>query len=354
MKKLLFALIAITGLVLTGCSKDENGENGNTNGKGAITVRIEGSSKSRSLENLSAVDSKIFNYHVYVFGATTGILEAQATGNATNPTTITELSSASTKKVVILANLGVYPDVNNYSELSAAVNKINLDKQSPDAVKENGYIMTGISKNEVTVIKDNTVEERVYIERAVAKISLESITFEPEDGHDINLLEILGVSVQRVAPEVTLSPLKSYYTVGQQGSYHYGGIAAGSSELQVKSYLYDDLNIGTIPYDTDSEYELGNYFLVFPNTSAENCTLLTISAKYDDDQIYYPIKINYQDGNENTDGTFVNNNKHYKVSVTIKKLGEGTTDPEQPREEGSLDVIVEVIDWEYINQNETW
>ncbi|MCC8089027.1 MAG: hypothetical protein LIO79_07170 [Rikenellaceae bacterium] len=352
-KYFLVILIGVVVLMVTGCSKTDHVEEENS--AGSLIVRIEGVTKSRSIEDLTEADSKIFNYKVYVFGWTSGILEAAVTGNASHPTTITGLSTATTKRVVVLANMGAYyPVVENYSEMFETIGKITLDTQNPGIIPERGYLMSGSSGSEVRLSSSATVEERITISRAVAKISLESLTFIPDTGHEIGKLEIVGVGVQRVAPEVTLVPLKSYYTVGQPDSYHYGGIAASDPELQVRNFLYDDLNLGTVPYEINHKYELGNFFLVFPNDSEENCTLLTISAKYAGEQIYYPIKINSQTGSGNTDGRFVENNKHYKLNVTVKKLGEGTTDPEIPPTDADLDVIVTVEDWDVITQNEVW
>lgn len=351
MTKYVLGALLTVGIGLTGCTKEEtNGLHGE--GEGMMRVSLAGSSGTRAVVE-PGDDSRIYDFRVYVFAANSGALEKAVQGNIEDEVTeISGLNTSTTKKVVVLTNLGAeenYPAVSNYADFTTTIQPILLDRQTPELANSNGYIMSGISENPITLTPDVVVKEMIAVKRVVARISLASITVSPEAGTDISNFRITGVSVQRVASELTLSPVRSYY-----GEYHYGGFGSTGEELEVTSFLADDLEIeGGIV--ADKKYEFNNYFLVFPNGNEEgNATLLTIRGELDGELIYYPIKVNYREGAVNTDGYFVESNKHYQLNVTLKNIQDGTTDPEVPGEDADLEVEIVVEDWEVITQNEIW
>ncbi|MCD7975881.1 MAG: hypothetical protein LUG51_01515 [Tannerellaceae bacterium] len=352
---LLSGLIAL-GLGMTSCSKDDVNELAGE-GEGSMAITLEGSSSTRAIGPVDDVtDSKIHDFYVYVFAWNSGALEKAVKGDiAKSETVITGLKTNTTKRVVVLTNLGeTYPaDITNYADFDKATKYLNLDKQTPELAKTNGYIMSGVSDNQITLTKDQTVKTGITLKRVVAKVSLGSITVSPEEGTEIDDFKITGVSVQRVAPDLTLSPVASHYVKGS-GGYHYGGFESDDDELEIKSYLADDI-IMEDALVANRKYDFNNYFLVFPNKADESiCTLLTIRGELDGETLYYPIKVNYKAGEVNTDGMLIEHNKHYQLNVTLKNIKDGVTDPELPGEDANLQVTVTLEPWDTLVQNEVW
>ncbi|MCC8174038.1 MAG: FimB/Mfa2 family fimbrial subunit [Odoribacter sp.] len=341
----LISLLAVISFLFVGCSNDDGFNGIDDEEEAVMTIRLAGSSQTRAWEDVE--DSKIKDYQVYVFSLPAGILEAKASGTAANLTTqITGLKTGSRKTVVVLTNLGTYPDITNYADI--ADNKIDLEDYYTN-IEDNGYIMSG-EKTNIQLVKGDNEPVEISLKRTVAKLTLESITFVPEDGHDLDLVTIKGVSAQRVSPEATLAPLAGIY-----GSWHYGGIAdASATGLTQLDLLYNALDFKGTGYVENQKYTLQNTFLVYPNANRDNCTLLTIEADYNGETIYYPIKVNFEIGDENTDRELVESNKHYKLNITLKRFGDGTTGPENPNEEADIDVVISVEDWDVITQNTEW
>lgn len=91
------------------------------------------------------------------------------------------------------------------------------------------------------------------------------------------------------------------------------------------------------------------YFYVFPNDNTNNnATLLNLYGNYKGKEIYFPFYINQQQGvgSSTTDGTWITRNKIYTLNVTLKKIGNSSENPNVPNEEVSMDVEVEVANWE--------
>ncbi len=355
MKNYVLSGLLMLGLILAGCAKDDEAAGGGNEvpvGDGVITVKLLGDGIDAGTKaGTSSEGNTINDYLIYVFNHDNGILETKKEGDPSLTTEIEKVSTATGKRVVVLTNRdGNYPTAVNYSDFLKEINYLNLDEQTKTVIAADGYAMSGESgATPVRVTKDGASVE-IKLKRVVAKVILKSITFDSEEGHDLDLLEIKGVSAQRVAPDITWSPLAGIYSTGA-GGYHYGGISGADPQLQVKSYLREDVSIDRSKYIDGETVNFGdgeNTFIVFLNNNADNCTLLTIAAEYDGKTLYYPVKVNH------TDVNLVESNKIYNLNVTLKRFGDGTTDPEIPNEEGTLEVTVEVVDWVIIDQNEEW
>ncbi|MCD8044715.1 MAG: fimbrial protein [Tannerellaceae bacterium] len=350
---LLSGLIVLGGLVFTSCSDNEGlpGDDGLTEGEANITIKLGGSTPATPfVKSGDNTDSDIYDYKVYVFNATNGILEKEVVGKIDGNTTIEKLGTATPKKVVVLANLGnKYPiGINNYAQLSDEENYSNLLNQIANTA-DNGFVMSGQYPTNIVLTKDEHKKIEVFIKRTMAKVILGSITFMPEEGHELDKLEILGVAVQRVTPDATLAPIAGIY-----GNKHYGGFESADNELEVHDLFKSDIDYSSFHKDEQGKVEINKPnelnipFFVFPNNNPEKCTLLTIKAKYENGIHYFPVKVNH------ADGEYVDANTQYTVNLTLKKFGDGTTDPELPNEEASLEVEIEVAGWTLITQDEEW
>lgn len=350
---LLSGLLILGGIGFTSCSDNEGlpGDGGLTDGEANITIKLGGTTAATPfVKSGDDTDSDIYNYKVYVFNATNEILEKEVVGNINGNTTIEKLGTATPKKVVVLANLdNQYPEhITNYAQFSKEENYSNLLHQIEN-IETSGFVMSGQYPTDIVLTKDETEEIKVIIKRTMAKVILGSITFVPEEGHELDKLEILGVAVQRVAPDATLAPIAGIY-----GSKHYGGFESVDQGLETYDVFKSDIDYSNFHKDEQGNVAankpnvLNIPFFVFPNNNPDKCTLLTIKAKYENEIHYFPVKVNH------ADGEYVDTNTQYTVNLTLKKFGDGTTDPELPNEEASLEVEIEVAEWAFITQNEEW
>ena len=65
--------------------------------------------------------------------------------------------------------------------------------------------------------------------------------------------------------------------------------------------------------------------------------------------MYYSFHVNDKltgSGENDPDGTWIQRNKVYTINVTLKKLGTGSEDPDISNELVSMDVTIEVADWD--------
>ena len=134
------------------------------------------------------------------------------------------------------------------------------------------------------------------------------------------------------------------------GFTYVGGIEGSTSSAGVtpKSYLNESYSLPE-NYVGGSRLTPQVYFYVFPNDNTDNhSTILTLHGTYDGEPMYYSFYVNdkAEAGENATDGTWIQRNKIYTLNVTLKKLGSGSENPDVPNELVSMDVTVEVADWD--------
>lgn len=336
----------ITGMLalalLSACSNDE--ENAVVNGeKTSITIALKGENLStRAIGGASDTEideRKIVNYKVYVFNYNSGVLEKEAEGAVSDgvaePTQIDELSTAGTKRVVVVANLPAeFPAISNYADFKTAT--FDLGLQNPANRATTGLVMSGESPG-LTLTSGTPASVAISIKRVVAKIELGSVTIIPEAGHTEPFV-LTHVSIQKAKSEATVGPV----TVLSKTPF-YGGFDGTESAVPTPDNYLLDAIVTEQPDGTAQSFD--NFFYVFPNEEAGAETLLTIGGIYNGAVTYFPFRIN-NIASGSTDGTLIKRNTRYILNVTLKKLGSGTTDPDTPGDPAAVEVSVTTEGWE--------
>ena len=345
--------LAAVALAFTSCDKDADTQS--AAGTGSITVSLVGEVSSRASETAdpsAALEAKVFNYKIYVFDFNTGIFEKEVEGNPDGlVTTVTGLSTAGTKRVVVIANtcagIPTFTPGENYSKFATAA--IDLTTQTPALMKTKGLLMTGETSSPKTLVAGSNNSVTVQIRRVVAKVKLRTITIAGDAVGDPSKLTIQTASVQRILAQSTVG----LPDVKPVGTAYYGGITGETSQT-AQPFLQDGITFDTSGYQagTPLSKTYDNYFYVFPCVDPNKITLLTIGSMYDNtpSMMYYPIKINAESSSTdqpgyNADGTFIKRNFIYTVDITVKNVV-GMVDPDIPAQLADLTVTVVPQQWE--------
>lgn len=364
MKKSLFLGLLTLGFMAAGCSNDDLNTPEVNPGKGAIKVSISSSNSSTraSGEPTQEDENKVKDFTVYVFNYSTGALELRVpitpiAGIFTK--TIEGLSVASSKRVVVLVNdpaeiyneeSADYVKISNYSELKNYY--LTLDSQVASEVGGNfkGLFMSGETDAPVVLTTGvDPVNVTVTVKRLTAKIKLGTITVKADEGVDFNKFTLGGISIQEARDKAI--PMGNGMITDVSSINYVQGIVSytGTPGVVQKNYLNEYY---TLPegYSQGTALSPNYYFYVFPNNNDDDkSTLLTVYGLYDGKPMYFPFRINDKlptvEGNT-TDGTWIQRNKVYTLNVTLKKLASGGEEPNVPNDEVSMDLKVEVADWD--------
>ncbi|MCD8101491.1 MAG: fimbrial protein [Alistipes sp.] len=350
--KLFMAGAAFLSVLATSCSNDNGSDQKKLyeEGKGDLKITLIGDDFTRAAGPSSyAAESAVKKFTVYVFNAENDALEDAQTFTNVTTATMSGLSTGFPKKIVVLtntpSNFPVFYEGDDYSKLTQAQSSINLTYQTPANIATNGLVMLGETENPVTLNLTGTTVVPISLRRLVAKVTLGTIKILPLGNYDIDQFEITGVSIQRAVSttDVYGNPLNS--------SSLFGGLT-GSMSLTQQSFLYDAI---TTDFEVAVEENMGNYFYVLPNQNRDESTLLTLVSNYEGDEQYFPIPINTEEGDNNTDGTLIQANKSYIINIVINNLGEGTTDPDLPPDTAPIKVELAVEPWDVdIIQDVVW
>lgn len=354
-KLLVFAAFMAFGFLIVGCAKEDS-KSGKEAGAGAITVSIKGenseNASGRAIGNPSqAQENTVKSFTVLVFNYSTGAFEKTQTFTNVLTGEITGLTTAYSKRVVVLVNLPyTLPAVENYDQLQYYL--VNLDSQVPGDFSSKGLFMSGIYPTAVTLNASAPTPITVDVARVVAKVKLGTLTIDPSLPFTLDDFTLEGVSVQKAR---NYSYIFGDYALA--GDFDYIGGVTGSVSQIVRAYLYE-------AYSLPAGYVKGTplspqiYFYVFPNNNDDDkATTLTIKGTYLGAPMYYTFRINDKVGlgTSTTDGTWIKRNMVYTLNVTLKKLGLGGDDPDVVDETAILDVTVDVADWEgELIQNVEW
>lgn len=371
MERNYFSMLLLSAaMVFASCSDNNENGNGLEGGTASLKISIKGQSATRYVGGSTtnpAVESKVSNFTVFVFNSASGDLETSKKFEVTDANytrTIDGLSTGTKKRIVAFVNVPTTLDlgfVSTYSQLNA--NLITLDSQNAANLDEVGLFMSGETDG-VSLTSATTTTITIPVTRKVAKVILTSLIIDADPAKLTNF-KLTGVSVQRA--RICGVPIGAYIppTTTDVNENYAGGIASPAGATPsfdvTQSYLLeaialpDNYQPGQNVIATEAEER---YFYVMPNNGANGySTLLTLSGTNGSttENVYYPFVINGDASQADTDGNFIESNKKYALSVTIKNPDKPSEDPNVVPSDGTLEVVISPQDWEtQINQNVEW
>lgn len=377
MRGLNISLLLLSTILLgTSCSDNDN-QDDLENGTASLRISVQGQPTSAqglqsprsigSSENKPRVESIVSNFTVFVFNFSTGDLEkSQSFTYAENNLTgeITDLSTGTRKHIVALVNVPdniTVANIQSYDDLNE--NLLTLQSQNADNQEELGLFMSG-ETTEALQLTEGTNTINIPVSRRVAKIILKSVIISSNSA-DVANFKLDEVSMQKV--RVNGTPIGAILnpTDNNDVQNYAGGIASPSGANPSFNLTYEFLS-DSLPYPAD--YVKGTdlitstseerYYYVLPNDgSNNNPTMLTLAGTYGNtaSNAYFPFVINGTTGQGNTDGSHIQSNKIYEISVIINHPNSPSEDPNTLPSEGVLEVTITPQDWETtIDQNVEW
>lgn len=370
MRSLNISLLLSAMVLGISCSDNiENGD-GSETGTTSLTVSIKGQPATRSTVAPGVkpdVESLVSNFTVFVFNYSSGDLEKSAefkTADSQLTGTITDLSTGTKKRIVALVNVPTGLDLSGikaYSDLSG--NLISLESQNSNDLATVGLFMSGETGEAITLSSDTDNNVTIPVKRRVAKIVLKSLIFSTDPtglpNYQLNNVSVQKARVNGNAIGDIVQPS------GELVNNYAGGIASPDSAVPNFKLTYNFLSEAlTIPQgyaanqDIIATDNLERYFYVLPNDGSDNNpTLLTLSGTYGttSSAAYYPFVINGTSKEGATDGTFIQSNKIYEVSVIINHPNTPSEDPNVVPSQGVLNVTITPLDWDNtIKQDVEW
>lgn len=369
-RKYFSMLLLSAAMVFASCSDNNENENGLEGGTASLKISIRGQSATRyvggSTTNPTA-ETVVSNFTVFVFNSASGDLETSKKFEVTDANyirTIDGLSTGTKKRIVAFVNVPQNLDlgfVSTYSQLDA--NLITLDSQNVTNLDQIGLFMSG-EMDGVSLTSATTTTITIPVARRVAKVILKSLIIDADPAKLTNF-NLTGVSIQRA--RICGVPIGAYIppTTSDVNENYVGGIAspagANPSFDVTRGFLLNDINIpdgyqpGQNVITTEAQER---YFYVMPNNGSNGySTLLTLSGTNGgiQENVYYPFVINGDASQAETDGNFIESNKKYAISVTIKNPDKPSEDPNVVPSDGTLEVVIDPQDWEtQINQSVEW
>lgn len=368
MRGLKLSLFLLSAMMIGASCSDDNDQDNLENGKASLTVSIKGQPTTRAIGSSTTnpkAESVVSNFTVFVFNYNSGDLETSKTFSfAENKLTgeIPDLSTGTRKKIVTLVNVPTdinIADIKAYSNLQN--NLVSLTSQNTADLETTGLFMSGETTDPVSLTTgDNKIE--IQVSRRVAKIVLKSVVVNA-DAAELTNFKLNGVSVQKA--RINGTPIGTVQPVDNDVANFAGGIASPDGATPSYKLTYDFLNeslpdpgtytasTNIIPTENDQRY-----FYVLPNDGANNNpTMLTLAGIYGSNaaSAYYPFVINGEAGAGGTDGTFIQSNKIYEISVIISHPNSPSEDPNLLPSKGTLEVTITPLDWETrIEQSVEW
>ena len=164
MKRTFFAIAIVGTMAFTACQKDLSGDR--LVDEAVMTVKVN-DALSKALGVTAANESTINNYDVFVFNASTGVIDGYKSESSSASLSLTSTSGA--KHVYVVANRQSGFDVTGVrSEANFLAKTASLLKET-----SNSFIMIGEKDCTLSSSQTNTVE--VDVTRFVAKIALTSL-----------------------------------------------------------------------------------------------------------------------------------------------------------------------------------
>lgn len=343
--------MAAFALLVTSCNKDNEVNSTDTTAM-TISLVASGSSARATTDPGQTAENSITSMEVLVFSKASNVKERQQTINGTTGK-VTDVTVGS-KRVVVIANpsatlkqqltaVSTYADLNN-------PDKVNLDLLSQwdvnGSMATTGLTMRGEAEaNLLGGSATNVVS--VSVNRVVAKVKLGTITVTPDAGYDATKLQLTNVHIEKARDKSQLGFSEYLISATPAGKFGYRG-----GKLATVSVTQEGRLSGPAIQGSNT-----TFFYVLPNdNTGNNCTLMTIEGTYDGKQQYYVFRINNEAiAGSPTTGRYLEANHAYTVNVTLRRLGDGSTDPETPSDPATLDVTVTPQNWVVVpTQNVSW
>ena len=335
MKKFRFVAIAFfsSSVLIASCSKSESGEAYGAGGESTLYLSIVPQTKaSGSSHGVQKDDNYVQTLEIFIFradGEGAGVLDTYKKFTAGELNSVYDLQINTTtglKRIYAIAN----SHVENWDGVSTLS---GFEREYSSLKNENlkSFTITGT----VEAVLQSSTYLTFSISRLVSRIELKSVrTSFAGTPYENSELQNVKFYLTNVVGEKLYHNGNSPETVTILNSGK--AVATDISGCKMDGMLYE-----SIPQSiNDSGHPVPHYFYCYSNmleqeSETERYTKLIIQADLNGNTYYYPVPIKG-----------IERNSSYSIDVNIMRPG--TLDPEQPLEKGTLDVTLNVLDWELL------
>ena len=323
-----FALLpSVWGFV--SCSKTENVSD--TGSESVLHLSILPQTRASGAgHGVQSDDNIVKTLEIFIFraeGNDAGVLDTYKKFEAEELTSLSNLSVNTTTGLK-----HIYAVANSHRENWAGVQSLSQFKETCARLQSENlkdFTMTG----SVEAMLQSSTSVTFAVSRLVARVELSSVKT------SFSGTPYQGIRLENVKVYLTNVVSERFYADGTLPENAVilnskMAVAGDINNCAMSGMLYEQImqEIGATVYETP------HYFYCYPNeteneTDEARFTKLVIQADLNGNTYYYPIPI------EN-----IERNSAYSLSVNIMRPG--TLDPEQPLEKGTLDVTLNVLDWE--------
>lgn len=358
MKKIYFWAIALSGLLLASCNKEEAVKDDSAPGNPAVMqIRMTGDANTKATLPNPLDESKIAKGMVFVFRGTglNPVLDGKASFDFStapaNPVSV-NITAGPNRHVYVVANIANANDFNGITKLSDLYNLTN--KYQLTAMRTNTNLgMSGFVSNiDATAATTATPVGVVVPLRFLGSqvhmdwdITAAQLTYPGFTITGAYLLNVKSQSDYFAAPGTYLTANVNTYLRGKNNISTFTGSYLPVSPA-TNTY---DAALAMANLATDKGF-LANSFYVLENNSPAP-TIVVLEGTYNSTVYYYPIVIN---GDQNGSGlggivnpgdksSTVSRSNIYHVKAYISGLG--NNDPYDPLVKGSLNVTIVTATW---------
>lgn len=269
-------------------------------------------------------EKAVSGYQVLIFDRSSRMLEAYATP-APTASSVNMQCTTGPKEVVVLANA---PDVSAIVSYDAFLQtRSQLADNAPGALVMEGHASPELAASGNSVTVD--------VRRLVSKVVLEKVTVDFElDAYDKMDFVLKNVYLTNVAGD------KRYLADVADPSAWYNKIVR-TPDAKVDAMLYDA--IANVNLKESRQYTVKHHFYCYSNPYKDDTfssaawsprpTRLVLEAELGGNLFYYPVSL-----------PELRQNMRYYVSLHI--IRPGATSPEQDMDKYSVDININVVEWE--------
>ncbi|MBP5210213.1 MAG: hypothetical protein J6Z27_00035, partial [Bacteroidales bacterium] len=228
MKRTFIAIAIVGTMAFTACQKDLSGDR--PVDEAVMTVKVN-DAMSKALGVTETNEGTINNYDVFVFNASTGVIDGYKSESSNASLSLTATSGP--KHVYVVANRQAGFDV------TSVRSEANFLSKTASMMKENSSSFTMIGETDCTLSSSQTNTVEVDVTRFVAKIALTSLavnfTGTPLAGQTLSNVKIYLKNVPALKLFSGSDVTSPQYLSGNTSAWQTGALNAGILSDQVNS-----------------------------------------------------------------------------------------------------------------------
>lgn len=358
MRRFYFLAVALSGLLLSSCDKNQESDPSLNPGPPAtMQIRLTGDVNTKATLPDATNESKIAKGMIFVFRGTglNPVLDGKASFDFTSATTnpvVVNITAGSSRHVYVVANIGNETDfasVTKLSDLYDLTNKYQLTAMRTGTNLGMSGFVQNVDASAATNSSPATATVQLYFLGSQIHLDWDITQAQTAfSGFSITGAYLLNVKSQTDYFAATGTYLTANVNSFLRGKNDISTFTGSYLPASPTSHAYDAALV-MANLSTDKGFANNSFYVLENNSPAP--TIAVLEGTYNGDTYYYPIVINGDQNGSGTGGTtnpgdkssVVARSNIYYVKAIIKGLG--NTDPYAPLVKGLINVTITAASW---------